>query len=314
MADIAVLDLPREARDFAPLTFVTYRPALEEQTDAFCAVGARRDGVPVGLALARRGEPGTPCRLASVFVVPGERRRGIGAALVGALADRLGDRSRMVSFHSSLIKQRQAFEALLAACGFAPPRLECMRAAGRAIDVCAWADRIRGPKLLETLRPYTLRTLADCTAEDHAAIDALAARPDFPAGFHPLAQATGAPTVSGQNSLVLCHSGAVVGWLLSADTGRTEAWYYSAYIRPDLERRGGLLMLFHEVHRRHVARCGEQARWRLTSTPRTPAMLAFIRTRFVNFADFIDEHLMSHRPLAAGDAVPALPTQARWDG
>lgn len=314
MLDVRLLDGARDGEDFAPLTFATYRPTLLRQPDTVCAVGAWRDGVPVGLALARKGEAGKPTRMLSVFVGPDERRCGIGGALVGTLVEHLADRSRLLTYYSSLIKQRQAFEALLATCGFAPPRLECMRAAGRAVDVCTWADRIRGPKLLENLRPYTVKALADCAAEDHAAIDALAAQPDFPAGFHPMNHATGGPTISMRDSLVLCHSGKPVGWLLSGDAGGTEVWYFSAYIRPDLERRGGLLMLFHEVHRRHVARCGEQARWRLTSTLRTPAMLAFIRTRFGNFADFVDEHLMSHRLLAGGDTVPEIPFQAHWDG
>jgi predicted N-acetyltransferase YhbS len=78
--------------DFARLTYPRFCAGLTQSGAEIVAIGARADGNPIGLSLARLG-PANTAQLLSLNVAAPWRGRGIGAALIEACENALAARS-----------------------------------------------------------------------------------------------------------------------------------------------------------------------------------------------------------------------------
>jgi GNAT superfamily N-acetyltransferase len=76
-----------QASLLSAMTFPNYRPLLAPLERDTAAVAAYRDGVPIALALAQRGQG----QLLSIFVAAEHRRQGVGGGLLRTLQRALAD-------------------------------------------------------------------------------------------------------------------------------------------------------------------------------------------------------------------------------
>lgn len=241
---IEILPLPMPASAFARFTYPRYRPLLEEppQEERITALGARVEGVPVGLAVVRHdirslGRTDTHARLLSIMVAARARRQGIGSALLreAALAAGRGGADRLVAYHSSLMRDRAAYEAFLTANAWPAPTLAEFRLAGEA----DWF--LRAPvgwgKMLDRLARlgYAADPWERVTADDLDHMDRLQA----PKRFH---HRIFAPHSDPSISLVLRRHGAPVGWIFGETRpGEGVHHYTNGWVIPELQSLGWVI-------------------------------------------------------------------------
>jgi len=278
---------------------------LESDSDSRIAVGARLDGRPVGLALAL-WEPDSPqVRLLSLMVAPELRCRGIGSRILRRCEDLAAatGRPRLATYFSSILPDAGAFAATLAKTGWSAPALLELRCAVRAGEtataIAGWPGMERR---LASRDDVAFTPWNECVSADLARIADLAGAADCPPGLTPTHCAT---EIDPEESFVLRQGGEVVGWILARldrdagddPPGAPTLFISAAYIRRDLWRSGLLVLAYHFMACRHVARFGSDAPARFSTSPKYPGMMALIRRRFAPAAVWVDEWLEAGKQL-----------------
>lgn len=306
-----------EAAAFAELTFPTYRRllALEptvrhpEQGDPrrieAIAIGALRAGRPVGLALGERAlAAGEPAEALSLFVVAGERGRGLGGALLGALEDELaalGAPEIRATWTAG--KPATAYlERILARRGWSAPVARTVSARFRPEDMLTLP--LFSPRHLAALDPgFEIFPWSELPLDELAALRAgNEARPWISEGLEPWSYGGGAgydPATSVGARL----GGRLVGWVLTERIdGRLLRWTVS-FLDKRHSRRGRIVPLYKASLERAVAAGYELC---LFVTPvRFPNMVRFIERWISRRATFVGETRGAGKPL--GVALKPIP-------
>lgn len=289
---------------FEALTF----PSLSRQAAAhtinepLLAACARRRGEMVGLGLAELSADGRAARLLSLFVRPADRRRGVAAALLSALAEaagREGARRLEVAFRSDW-PATATLERLLGRLGWTSPQPVMLLFKGTMDDIAAarWIRRCPPPPGYEIFPWAELRAheRRDLLARERSA-------PWYPRTLSPFQEEARLEPI---NSLGLRHHGEVVGWIITHRLVADTIQYTTLFVRRDLRRLGRALPLLAEAVRRQMisgvpkGTCAVQ--------PHNRAMAAYMRRRFVPYGISLSELRRSRKELAyaAGRLRPRI--------
>ncbi|GAB2180932.1 hypothetical protein DLREEDagrD3_11550 [Denitratisoma sp. agr-D3] len=248
IADTTYTIAPVRQRDgrLAALTYPRWRKVLMPDANAedtglrppFAAIAAWDSDTPLGLALTIHDAQWPAARLASVFVVPAHRRRGIGLALLAAVEQyqREQGKGELMALHTDGLPARVAFEALLRAGGWDAPQLYRLRLAGRA-DWVTTAERDWAPILARLQRQgWSATPWAAADEADLARVDALAAT--APELMRPLPDQ---PRYEA-SSLLLRRRDEVVGWIQAVEEIQPRHILYPVgYVIPELQRSAWLV-------------------------------------------------------------------------
>ena len=210
---------------FADLTFASYRPLLAEAsaTGTIAALGARIDGTPAALALARVLGDGES-EILSLFVKPAYRRQGLGIRLVAQLERLLRERGCTQS-HTVYTTEPHAsppIERLLQAAGWSvpQPRLVIFRFDRRSL-LSPWMRR------MQIRPPYEVVGWSEVREADLQKVRTLALAsgiPDYLLPFEP----DNAPQSA--VSVLLRYENELVGWLVGHRVAPDTARYTKLFI------------------------------------------------------------------------------------
>jgi GNAT superfamily N-acetyltransferase len=311
----SVIYAPVDACDasFLALTFPAYWRHLERREPDVIALGARVDGLAVGLALGRMvGETveagGQTAQLLSLMVARPFRCRGIGTGLVKALEAQLAARGivGVFAYHSSRLPACAAFEGLLASERWLGPKMTELRLTGQCglmIEAVANWPTVRNR--LEHRENYLFTPWREVGGEaDAAAIDRLVRQP--PCARAPLIHPEKwrdlyDPAVS----IAVRRAGRLVGWVAahlvapaapSSGRGKPQL-YYVSYLDEALQKTGILVSAYLNAFRLQEAAHGPESLAHYTAVER--AMVAITRRRFAPIATWVDEIRISGKKLVA---------------
>jgi len=293
--DIQIALIDADATAFTAFAFPQRRERLAALAEPWVAIGARWRGVPVGLVLATLQPNGV--WLESVMVTATMRRKGIGRALLGALADhaRSAGVTKIATQYSSFLPARAALEALLAGSGWQPPAMIDIQLVGLAGAMAdgggAWRPVQRAMRELDeySVEPFALG------AGDDAAIDTLlAAAPELGVP-DPRSNAALDPEVS----VALRHRGALIGWIaaerLTCSTGYgtlvpdATSILYSGARLGEGHHKALILVGYYRAFSRQAELHGPASRAVYRTHPRAAAMYNFTRARFEPMALHVEE-------------------------
>ena len=226
-----------------------YRRRNGPVADHLVAAVARRDGRPVGRALGQV-VPGTDVgEVLCLLVAEGERRRGVGSALLARLEVAIAGAGCPVvqgRYRSDWVGAA-ATERLLASAGWDPPVMQKLFYKGdlRAFDAL---PEIRAIALPEG---YTVDAWDTLTGADRAHVEAIVAR-------DPAARATSpfqrADLVSRDFSVWIRYRGEVVGWMALLQPTPTVMEYSGLYVvRAHRPSRAGIAAVAAAVRRQAAA-------------------------------------------------------------
>lgn len=205
---------------------------------SYIPLGASIDGVPAG-AIVGWLDPKT--RLAfviSVYVSKKFRRRGVGTALLAAMAD--------------IYKKASAEEIKMT---FMSP--EFPEGIPPILKKLGWSEPVpfihtfkMDKKILESpiikyrkLRPeYNYLTWKNFSADERAALKNQSWYPETLSPFK-----LDENEIDADSSLILKYKGEVAGWLIVTPEDGETLFYHLAYIREDLQRLGRLMSIFLEA-------------------------------------------------------------------
>jgi GNAT superfamily N-acetyltransferase len=266
------------ARAFSALTAAVYRPILADQPGLpFTAIGASLNGKAVGLALAK--DTDQSAYILSIYVRPEYRRQRVGVRLLELLEDHLRERRDFAELTYALGADASPFEQFLHTCDWPleGPRLHFF-CADAGIVAAPWFDRAILPNV------YTIADWSTITLQEREDL-AASQEPEqwIPEHLLPFAFES---RLEQLNSLILRHSGAVIGWLLGESNGDGHIRYVNLYVRPSLNRVGHTfctLALIAEATRRQVGAHGPRSRGFFEVQPGN-----------TDFLRFIDRHLANH--------------------
>lgn len=290
------------ASAFSTFAFARRRPRLATLQSPWVAIGAWWRGAPVGLALATV-ENGRAW-LDSVMVAAPVRRRGIGRALLSALAEeaRAMGATRIHTQYSGLLGGRAPLEALLASAAWSPPQLIDVILVGLAGAMAdgggAWRPVQRARRELAGLG-YSVDRYVSGNPADEAAIGALLeSAPELGAP-----DPRGSTATDPEVSVMLRHRGALIGWIAGEPltrsvgtgtlvAGTTSIHYTSARIA-DGYPRTLMLVGYYESFSRQAAIHGPASRAVYRTHPGAAAMYSFTRRRFEPMALHVEERFGS---------------------
>lgn len=261
---------------YARLTFPRYRGLFG--TPGVYGVGLRQGDRPVALALA--GGP----ELLSLFVEPDCRRQGLAGRLLAAIEAAARARGHG-QLHGSYATRRDTtaqLEHLLARHGWQAPVTEMLafRSGPAQVADAPWMKPLKlGPR-------DRIVDLVDVSLE------ALVSEPWIPADLRPWAQE---PGWDPRTSVALLRDDAVVGWLVTHRLDPRTLRYTCSYVRPDLQKRGRVLLLYQEVVARSRVLDLPVAIW--TVPVRHEGMRAFGERWMAPYADATWEHRSTSKPL-----------------
>ena len=300
MRFVASEDLTAEQLEAAKgMTFPAYRALLDEAENRVALAAVEGDAV-LGLALWRVvGKDNQSARLLSLLVDADHRRQGIGAALLKASIEALGDGvERGFAFWSSSLPGAEAFEALLKSAGWGDKELDQCRVSGTAQSARDWAHRRRMDRMLNRAG-WVFTAFDQIGNEERAEITQTVQEAGTPKGWAPFDPVTDDQPVVPELSIVMRQHGAVVGWLTTCRAANGDIWYYRLHNIGAGKASGALMPLIVEVNRRHFDLDGPEARWRWTTSSARPDMLAFLARHASEFCDFHDYHWVSKLMLRA---------------
>lgn len=305
MFEMARLSLP--APEFATMTYPRYRNALTAGSDEFEAIGATRDGVPVGLVLLRHrsasaGVSNPDTVIVSVFVDRAWRRQGAASELLARAEQRARSAGscRVLGHYASGNKSRAAVEALLARRGWSSPALLEFRLGTRP----DWTERVA-----ERWDPFMARIrregFAATVFTDISEADQDAAQAVIDQGLpHPsLDYRIFAPHCDPAISVALRRHGELVGWVLGESNEPGLHHYTSGHVRPDLQRRSWLIAGIHAVSRLQCAAYGPDSVGVFETFGTNAPMVAFMQRRLGPTALWVDERFESIKALVAETAA-----------
>lgn len=295
---------PPEARALAAMTFPSYRNLLDlrpqprhpelGQTQAVqpVAIAARRAGEAVGLALCEvpvEADDTQSPELLSVFVLPEQRRRGIGTALVAAAEEET---------------RRRGLQELAAVYTTGRPTIEWLE---RILDRRGWEPAEPRSLTVRFTPDQALPVLASRAAESgrHGGFDgALEIFPwsELTADEHEEMWRSNhqrcwiEPSLEpwqfdrrklDPSSVGARHRGRVVGWVLNHRVQPGLVRFSVSYLRRDLSRRGRILPLYQASLERLRAEGSPTCTF---ITPYSyPRMVAFVRRWIAPFATFVHQ-------------------------
>jgi acyl transferase domain-containing protein/acyl-CoA synthetase (AMP-forming)/AMP-acid ligase II/acyl carrier protein/GNAT superfamily N-acetyltransferase len=240
----------------------------------FVAIGASRDGQPVGVGLARYLAAQDTLRIMSLYVRDAERKQGVGSLLLSRLESFAAEHgySNLDTVYQDNFPSKNAIEILLQKNGWQAARLSgynyvvniAAAHTGRLEDAPEWLQK-------ETPLPAGMEffSLTDLTLTEQAELRhmvttdtryAEATPPDF-AGCEPL------------NSLGVRYNGEFAGWQLTFRSGTDTIRYGNFFVRADARNAGGVYLLVSEVIKRQV----------LAGVPRLICSVAASKTALVSF-------------------------------
>ncbi len=317
MSDDARFDLqllsPGQARAVEGMTYPVYRhllsqqpaPRHPEQGDQKLvqplAIAAWFEGSPVGLALAETPADvveGGSAELLSLYVHPALRGAGLGSSLVLRLAEVLAARGmvRLTTVYMTGRPGSEAFERVLAKCGFGPPvtRTVTLRFTPDEALSTPWFARFTLPApeyeifAWSELRPEEREKLRQTQAQS----------PWITAGLEPWAHDRAFDPLS---SLGLRNQGSVVGWVINHRISEDTVRFTCSFMRKDLGRRGRILPLYTASIERLRAAGIKTCTFVTPVVHRT--MVEFVKRRCAAWASFYGETRGAARPLAARPAA-----------
>lgn len=295
LGELRCVRLRETAGVFESMTFPSFRSSLASlgETPEIVAMGAFGPE-PVGLALGLRVEGGY-C-LASLFVKPEARRKGIGRRLLGELEREISAEggTRMETSYRSGLATTSAFEAVLAKRGWTPPRVRQVycRCSPRMLEA-DWARDWRPPE------GYEIVPWSSVTDEDRRHLrESQAACAWYPESLSPLVHEVDCEPL---NSIGLRHGGRIVGWLLTHRIDAMTIRYTCSYLDPKLQSIGRIVGLYVSAARLQTAALGPATRAVWTIPVIHPRMVAFARRRMAPHLDEFAEFRISGKPLT-GDA------------
>ncbi|MDV3252671.1 GNAT family N-acetyltransferase [Devosia sp. BK] len=287
------------------MTFPAYR-ALLDGVENIVALAAVDDGAVLGLSLWRVvGAEKQSARLLSLLVDSDYRQQGIGAALLQASTEALGDTvNQAFAFWSSSLPGAGAFEGLIKSAGWAEKQLDQCRVSGTAESARNWAHRRRMDRMLNRTG-WTFTSFDQIGDAERAEITEAVNAAETPEGWAPFDPVTDNQPIVPELSIVMRQHGAVVGWLTTCRAENGDIWYYRLHNIGAVKSSGALMPLIVEVNRRHFDLDGPKARWRWNTSSKRPDMLAFLARHASEFCDFHDYHWVSNLVLRAegNDAV-----------
>jgi GNAT superfamily N-acetyltransferase len=299
---------PDEAAALGPLTWKAYRSVLERAgaMESGCLPlchAAWRAGRPVGLAVAVAAPQDGIAELLSIMVAPGERRRGIGQALLRGLSETArqhGCREMHASW-SDRLPGTDAFTGLIAGQHWTSPVAERLRMCGAVKHTLAlFRDR---HSLIARMEKGGLRFRS--WAEAGAAAEAVAAEEIATGGVPEWADpARWRDSLCADMSLVLMDSqDTVQGWAVCERQPALNRWYFPiGWVLPPYDKRGWLLGAYAEGARRLAAAHGEDSMVVTEASPRLPGMWALLENHFRLHTYWVDRYLNSRTDLVAENA------------
>lgn len=218
------------------------------------AIGARRGGEPVGLAVAGCFPDAQSAWLHWVFVAAPHRRRGVGAALLRQLEDGIGARDcrRVTALYHSGLPFASGLESLFGRCGWDTPRtVQIIYEIGPAVLDAPWMQR-------RWLRDgFSIFPWVEVTAEEREAIaQRQAAGGWYDEGVDPFMRPP--ERLEPHLSLGVRHRGQVVGWILSTQIAPQITSVEILFVSPEVRMSGAPLALIAEHTRRQVVDLGIQ--------------------------------------------------------
>ncbi|HVZ43763.1 MAG TPA: GNAT family N-acetyltransferase [Ramlibacter sp.] len=329
--------LGRAAGEFESFTYPRLRPLLARAGQSTSAAGCIAVGVwmgeqPAGLALysepwalppegaaaaslppgidsadaadSARSPEATPPkdrrRLLSVMVHPLARRSGLGMRLLAsgeALARESGTR-RLVAVHSSRMQARQAFERLLAVCGWRPPQELEFRLAGRA----AWAERAKHDwaGFLQRLadRGFGTTSWRDMDDAEWAKARRVAHElPEADRAFDPFSRNIGVTPLA-DLSIVLRREERIVGWIVGSRGALADSFHYSqGYALPEVRRLGWLAAGARDVCERQAKLHGAASLSVFETSQGNTAMRRFMERQLEPYSEWTDSRYVSEKEL-----------------
>jgi GNAT superfamily N-acetyltransferase len=194
--------------EFARMTSAANAGWLRELSPggAMIAVGAREDGWPVGLGVARAGA--RVGEVLSLFVAPAQQGRGIGTQLLAALEDELAARGCVAAeaAYSTLGRSVPALEKVLQRRGWSAPEPQLLLAQIHAgILEAPWMQRCTSAPA-----PFALFPWNELSAAERASMAGF--QDEVPPALWPLAEM---PPADPHGSLGLRRGDEIAGWLLT---------------------------------------------------------------------------------------------------
>lgn len=230
---------PAMAEEVAPLTFPEFRRLLTDTAPVHGVVARAADGMAVGLAFGMEGPDGR-WELASLYVLPLFRRRGLGRRLATALEQVLSGRGYGHGVHFCTVDaDDQGYAHFLQAAGWSSPRLRqvmCYSDLDRA-ERTPWLIRARLPEGHE-IRPWH-----ELDAAGREEIAALSISSDVDPLLHE-------PNCLAETSLVMLRGGQPVGWLITHALGPDLLRWSCSFVREDVQHAGRIFPLWLETVRR----------------------------------------------------------------
>jgi GNAT superfamily N-acetyltransferase len=273
---------PSQYPHFAPLTYPMFRLWLEDPAllDRTVAVGYSFLGRPMALALGATPARSQEGQVLSLFVHPGCRRQGLGAALLDRLERELAARgvNRVRAVYTAQKPMTPVVEHLLAQAGWETPtpRMLVCRCTGEATVRLLAAPWMNPPPLPEGFEMFPWADLR--TAEREALEAEQHTHPFVEKGLWPFFEGATFEPVS---SLGLRYQGTVIGWMLNRREDASSICFDRLFVRQAFRKTGRAVVLLTESIKRqatldpsHPARCGL---WQVRAD--NAPMVRFVRRR-----------------------------------
>jgi GNAT superfamily N-acetyltransferase len=274
---------PLTAIPYQAFTFPAFRSQLQRLGPLSIAIGAIKEGCPVGLVLAERSADSRRAEVLSLFVTPSARRCGVGTALLTQLEQTLAEcgctEVQMVFMTGK--PAIAALEQLLETHHWTAPQT-------RMIVCKSTIDRItQAPWMAQHHLPasFTVFPWHELTAADREALHQEQQTATWiPPDLAPLAQEQ--ENLEPLTSLGVRYQGSVVGWLLTHRLNAETIRYTCSFIRTDLQRRGRIIPLYVEAIRRQAIAGIPHGIW--TVPLRHTAMFNFVQNRMAPYMTSIE--------------------------
>ncbi len=279
---------PWFAGEVAWLTYPAYRHVLRMERGI--GVVARAGGVPVGLIVGEMvGDTG---HVLSLFVVEGERRRGLGKLLIQRLEacalERGAGRMRavyMVEEGTPVPPIRRFLEGV----GFkaAVPRMLVLRSQTQRMLEARWTRSA-------LCDGYCMKAWAAVTEQEREELRLWQERtPWIPADVLPFVHEKGCdPSLS----FALLTGGRVVGWMLNHRMNKDTLRMTCSYMDPGLQRAGRLVAVYAAVVRALPAAGVKEGTWAVPLSH--PRMVQFTMRHFARYCSYVGESFSQTKLLA----------------
>ena len=264
---------------YAGMAFPSHQRALAfaSRDGPYIAVGAAREGAPIGLAFGNVS--GQLPEVLSLFVSKSERGQGVGTELLARLESgmgRLGARTLRCGFMDKA-EQSAALVRVLRKRGWSEPvphKLFAKFTIARMLE----APFMRAYELPPAFRIEFWRNL---TAGQRAALLGECESGGWiPPSLNPFVYE---PGLEERNSLVLLADERVVGWQLTQRLQPQVLTYSCSYMHPRLQRRGFIFNLYVQSVRLQARDIPEIPSACLVAPMDLDPMVAFVRRRFGPF-------------------------------